>query len=65
MLETLQIELTRLDAEQIARRPHRESRLVAAHGREHLAQAGDVITERVVGRVPILLREELGDQAIA
>jgi hypothetical protein len=64
LLEALEIELARLDAEQVTRRSRRESRLVAPHCGEHLAQAGDVITECVVGRVPTLLREELGDQAV-
>ena len=65
LLEALEIELTRLEAQQVTRCPRRESRLVAARGGKHLAQSGDVITERVVGGVPTLLRKDLGDQPVA
>jgi hypothetical protein len=65
LFETLEIELPGLHAEQVTGGPRCESRLVAPDDGEHLAQAGDVIAQCVVGRVPTLLREELGDQAIA
>src|SRR5947208_15340809 len=52
LLEALEIELARLDSEQVTRRPCRESRFLAPHRGEHLAQPGDVITQCVIGRGP-------------
>ena len=64
-LEALQVELARLDAQQVAGGPRNQARLVAGDRVEHLAQPRDVVAKRVVCGVDALLREELADQAVA
>src|SRR5262249_27043124 len=65
LLETLEIELAGLHAQQVAGRPRHDSRLVAPHRRENPPPTGKVVAEGVVGRVHALLGEELGDQTVA
>ena len=65
LLEVLEVELARLDAQQVTGRPRGEARLVVRRRGEHLAQPRDVVAQRVVGGVDALLREQLGDQPVA
>ena len=62
-LEVLEIELSGLDAQEVAGCARDEPGLVRAGGAEHLPKPRDVVAQRVVGRVHALLREELADQA--
>ena len=64
-LEVLEVELARLDAQQVAGRPRRQSWLVARRRDQHLAQAGHLVAQRVVGRAHALVGEELVDQPVA
>ena len=64
-LEVLQIELARLDAEEIAAAAGGETRLVRRRRAQHLPEPRDVVAQGVVGRVEALLGEELVDQPLA
>jgi hypothetical protein len=63
LLERVQVELTWLDAQQVPRRAGHQPRL-AVMGCEHLAQAGDLNSQRTVGRLDRLIPEELLDQPV-
>ena len=60
-LELLEVELARLDAQQVARRPGGDARRVVV---QRLAEPRDVVAEGVVGRVHALVGEELRDQSL-
>ncbi len=62
--EELDIKLVRLDPQEISRRTCHEPWLLRPR-RQHLAQARNVVPQRMIGGVHALLREELGDEAIA
>ena len=62
-LEDLEVELARLDSQQVAGWPRGETRLVAGCRAEQLAEPRDVVPQRVIGRVDALLGEELAGSA--
>ena len=61
----LEVELARLDAKQVAGSAGHEPRLVRSRRDEDLAQARDLVAQRVICRVEALFREELADQSLA
>ena len=64
-LEALEVELSRLDPQQVAARAGGETRLVTGCRAEDLAEPRDVVPQRVVGGVDALIREQLADQPLA
>ena len=64
LLEELDVELVWLDPQEVSRCPGHEPRLVSHRG-QHLAQARDVVSQRVIGGVHALLREEFCDEPVA
>lgn len=63
-LEPLQVELPRLDPEQVAGRPRDQTGLVRRQRAQELAKPRDVVVEGVLGRVQALVGEELADQPL-
>ena len=63
-LERLKVELARFDPKEIPRWPRDEARLVHAGGAEQLAQAGDVISQCVVGGVHALIGKKLRNEPV-
>ena len=64
LFEELDIELVGLDPQQISRRACHKPWLVRPR-RQHLPQARHVVPQRMIGGVHALLREELGNEAVA
>src|SRR5262249_49347628 len=63
--ESLEVELARLDSQQITGRARHQSGLVRRYGVENLAEPPDLVSECVLGRVHALLDKELVDQSLA
>ena len=64
-LEALEVELSRLDPQQVAAPAGGETRLVTGCRAEDPAEPRDVVSQRVIGGVDALILEQLADQPLA
>ncbi len=64
-LEPLEVELPRLDPQEVAGSARHQSWRIHRNRPEHLPQPGNVVAERMVGRVDALADEQFLDQILA